>query len=215
MFICHKCGYKDTSEKDVTYCPVCGTNITFPKFKVFLFLFFILLFISIFLTIFSKIFHIITKILIFLIIIFIPLAIGETIERESEHKKREGFRTPNTPNEILKARIPNFKSYDYIYGLDNSEGIKEILIEAHTDGLNIFYKTLSEILTIEYTNIADVVLYHKDKFEFVPTDNIIKYPYVMEIQIKDENLLKSIYISSYKIELDELLKNIKKNRDDA
>ena len=38
MFICHKCGYQDLSDKEKTSCPICGANIIVPKGALILFL---------------------------------------------------------------------------------------------------------------------------------------------------------------------------------
>lgn len=41
MFLCHKCGYRDLSDKEKTSCPICGTNIIVPKCALILFLSFV------------------------------------------------------------------------------------------------------------------------------------------------------------------------------
>ena len=142
MFLCHKCGYKDTSDKQKTNCPICGTNIIVPKCALVLFLSFVSYVVFTFLSMFNDKLNTIAVVSLIVAVVSVPFAIKEAIKRKNEIK--EGFRAPDYPSEIIDGdpRIPDFKSYDYVYGIENDDGVKKILLEPYKDGLNLYYNKL-------------------------------------------------------------------------
>lgn len=198
MFICHKCGYKDMSETNKTNCPVCGTNITVPKFGMILFFALVSFILSCFLSAFNNKLSFMQSLSFIFVVFALPFAIGEAYERG--HEIKDGFRTPNSPNEIINGdnRVPNFKSYDYVYGITPDKGIKKIMLEPYKDGLNYFYNTLSKTEKLDYSDITELIL-HKEN----------KNRYVLEIKTKGNNDIKNLYITADKNELLNLINDIK------
>ena len=233
MFICHKCGYKYYRDKEKTTCPICGTNILMPKHALFLFLSFVGFIVFSILSVFNDKFTIFSYIFITLAVVMTPFAIIEAINRMKETK--DGFRTPDYPSELIngKARVPDFKSYDYVYGLKNDKGVKKILLEVHNDNLNFYYNKLNEIESIDYSEIVGLELHEENELKMSTTKSIIyaallsavggvgagmvggviggienKNRCVLEIQIKHNDELKSLYITSSKPELEKLAVDI-------
>lgn len=233
MFICHKCGYRDFTDNNKINCPVCGENITIPKYELFLFLSLVGFIIFSFLSMFEYSLNIISTIFIILAIIMSPLAIMEAARRTNEIQ--DGFRIPNYPSEIIKGnlRVPDFKVFNYVHGIKDDEGVKKILLETYKDGLNIYYNKLQEIETINYPDIVGLELHEENDLK-ISTPKSIAYAtllgltggfgagmiggalggienknrYVLEIQIKYNDDVSSLYITSDKSELFNLAKEI-------
>ena len=235
MFQCHKCGYKDFSEKEKTHCPICNANITTPKYALILFFSLIGLIVFGFLSVFNDTFYIISNILIAVAVIFTPLAINEAINRKN--KVKDGFRIPDYPSEIINEnlRVPNFESYWYIFGLKNDKGIKNLMLETHDKGLNLFHSNMQEILTINYSDIAGLVLHSKVNTKQYDTKSLLLTAafsaigglsagmlasiiagtetediYFLEIQVKEKDSVNSIYISESKEKLLLLADNLER-----
>ena len=149
MFICHKCGYKDLTDNKKTNCPICGANVIVPKIVLVLFLSFVLYIVFTFLSMFNDKLNTIAVVSLIVAVVSVPFAIKEAIKRKNEIK--EGFRAPDYPSEIIDGdpRIPDFKSYDYVYGIENDDGVKKILLEPYKDGLNLYYNKLGATQKID------------------------------------------------------------------
>ena len=233
MFLCHKCGYKDLSDKEKTNCPICGTNIIVPKCALILFLSFASYIIFTFLSMFNDKLNTIAIISLIIAVISAPVAIIEAIKRKNEIK--DGFRAPDYPNEIINGdpRVPDFKSYDYVYGIKDGEGVRKIMLEPYKDGLNYYYNKLNETQKIDYSNIIGLELHEENELKVSTTKSFVygallgamggigagivggalggiedKNHYVLEIQFKEYHEEKSLYITSNKNELTALAKNI-------
>ncbi len=229
MFICHKCGYKDLSDKEKTSCPICGANIIVPKFALILFLSLVFFIAFTFLSIFEDKLHILSTIFIIIAGISLPFAIMEAIE--NSNKTQDGFKAPDYPSEVQKgsARVPNFKEYDYVFGIRDDAGIKKIMIEVYDEGLNIFYNKLQEIETINYSDITGLEIHSETELKKSTGKSIIygavlgalgglgagmlgatlggidaKEKYVLEIKFNEDNLEKSLYVTSSLAELEVL-----------
>ncbi len=233
MFLCHKCGYRDLSNKNKTSCPICGTNIIVPKCALVLFLSFVSYIIFTFLSMFNDKLNIVAIMSLIVAVICVPFAIKEAIKRKNEIK--DGFRAPDYPSEIIEGdpRVPDFKSYDYVYGITEDEGVKKIMLEPYTDGLNYYYNKLNETQRIDYSDIVGLELHEENELKMSTTKSLVygallgamggigagmvggalggienKNRYVLEIQFKENNEEKSLYITSNKNELISLAKNI-------
>jgi len=233
MFICHNCGYKDYTDNKKTSCPICGTNITIPKSALILFLSFVSYIAFTFLSMFNDKLNIVAIMSLVVAIIFIPFAIKEAIKRKNEIK--DGFRSPDYPSEIIDGdpRVPDFKSFDYVYGLRDDEGVKKILLETYKDGLNFYYNKLHEIETVDYSDIVGLEIHEENELKMSATKSVVyaallgalggigagmvggaiggienKNRHVLEIQIKHENEIKSLYVTSNKSELINFAKEI-------
>ncbi|MBQ8476747.1 hypothetical protein IJ531_06775 [bacterium] len=234
MFICHNCGYKDFSDGKRANCPICAANVTVPKCVSTLFLSLVGFIIFSFLSMMNDKLNIIAIISLFAAILSAPFAIIEAQERKN--KVKEGFIAPDYPGEVINgsARVPNFTSYDYVYGINDDEDIKKILLEAHSDGLNIYYNKLGAIQTIEYKYIKGLVLHEENDLGVSNSKSIIyaallgitggigagiagaviggienKTEYVLEIQFQEDNeAIRCLYITSDKHSLNKLIKNI-------
>lgn len=233
MFLCHKCGYKDLSDKEKTSCPICGANIIVPKYALILFLSFASYIIFTFLSMFNDKLNTIAIISLIIAVISAPVAIIEAIKRKNEIK--DGFRAPDYPNEIINGdpRVPDFKSYDYVYGIKDDEGVRIIMLEPYKDGLNYYYNKLNETQKIDYSNIIGLELHEENELKVSTTKSVVygallgamggigagivggalggienKNHYVLEIQFKEYDEEKSLYITSNKNELITLAKNI-------
>jgi len=185
-------------ETDKTNCPVCGANVTVPKFALILFLSLVFFMTFILLSVFNDKLSFLWYLSLIVAILVFPFAIGEALERNSEIK--DGFRIPNSPDEIINGdnRVPDFKYYDYIYGITPDNGIKKIMLEPYKDGLNYFYNTLSETKKIEYANITELEL-HKEN----------ENKYVLEIKTNGNDDIKNLYITSERNKLINLINEIK------
>jgi len=155
MFVCYKCGYKHYGEK-LTHCPRCGTNITMPKFALALFLsilFFILMLIC---SMFKANLKICADILFVVSIVLIPFTVKEEIKRSSAIK--DGFRVPDTTNEILeeKVRVPDLIKLNYIDGLTFSYDIKHILFDVTTEHIILYIDKRKDPLVMTYDEISDI-----------------------------------------------------------
>ena len=233
MFICHKCGYKDYSDKEKTHCPICGENIIVPKAALILFLSMVSYIIFTILSMFKDKLSIISAIFLVVVVISLPFAIIEAFERKDRIK--DGFRAPDYPDEIIDGdpRIPDFKSYDYVYGIDEDEGVKKILLEPYKDGLNYYYNKLAETQKIDYDDIVGLELHEENELKMSAAKSVVygallgaaggigagmaggalggfesKNRYVLEIQFKKNDRENSLYISSGKNELICLAKDI-------
>lgn len=231
MFICYKCGYKDLSDESKSrFCPVCRADNSIPKCSLVLFLLLLSFIFSTFISFFKDDLDSIYIILIILIGIFIPLSIFENIKRKSHIV--DGFKIPNTPDDIIKRnpRVPQFKEYIYVAGMKNDEGIKKILLEVHDDSLNIYHKKLKEVLAVKYSDIVDLILQNECEFKEsigkgatfgtlfglmggfgvgvlmgILNSFNIKDCLVLEIQFLEDGILKSLYITENKHKLKELV----------
>lgn len=233
MFICHKCGYKDFSNKEKTSCPICGANITIPKSALVLFLSFISYIVFTFSSMFNDKLNVIAIISLIIAVIFTPFAIIEAIKRKDEIQ--DGFRAPDYPSEIIEGdpRVPDFKSFDYVYGITEDDGVKKIMLEPYKDGLNFYYNKLNETQKIDYADIVGLELHEENELRMSTTKSIVygallgamggigagmvggaiggienKNRYVLEIQFNENNEEKSLYITSSKNELVTLAKDI-------
>ena len=173
MFLCHKCGYKDTSDKQKTNCPICGTNIIVPKCALVLFLSFVSYVVFTFLSMFNDKLNTIAVVSLIVAVVSVPFAIKEAIKRKNEIK--EGFRAPDYPSEIIDGdpRIPDFKSYDYVYGIENDDGVKKILLEPYKDGLNLYYNKLGATQKIDYSNIVGLELHEENELKMSTTKSLV------------------------------------------
>ena len=173
MFLCHKCGYKDTSDKQKTNCPICGTNIIVPKCALVLFLSFVSYIVFTFLSMFNDKLNTIAVVSSIVAVVSVPFAIKEAIKRKNEIK--EGFRAPDYPSEIIDGdpRIPDFKSYDYVYGIENDDGVKKILLEPYKDGLNLYYNKLGATQKIDYSNIVGLELHEENELKMSTTKSLV------------------------------------------
>lgn len=233
MFQCHKCGYKDFSDKQKTSCPICGANIIVPKSALVLFLSFVSYIVFTFLSMFSDKLNVIAIISLIIGIISIPFTIIEAINRKNEIQ--DGFRAPDYPNEIINRnpRVPDFESYGYVCGLQNDEGVKKIMIETYKDGLNLYHNKLPEIITVDYSDIVGIELSSdidikqsnaKSLFYGITLGAIgglgagilgaalggvkAKDVYYLELQVKENDNIFSIYLTDDKTRLLTLAKNI-------
>ena len=229
MFICHKCGYKDMSDKEKTSCPICGANIIVPKAALVLFLSLVSFIIFGIISAFNDNLSFIPVISIIIAFIFLPFAVMEAVE--NSNKTQDGFKAPDYPSEVQNgsARVPNFEKYGYIFGLRNDSGIKNIMIEVYKDGLNLYHRNLSEIITINYADIVGIELHSDVEIKQSNVKSIIyagilgaagglgagllggtlgglsaKDIYFLELQIKENDVANSIYITDTKERLVEL-----------
>ena len=237
MFLCHKCGYKDTSDKQKTNCPICGTNIIVPKCALVLFLSFVSYIVFTFLSIFSDKLNTIAVVSLIVAVVSVPFAIKEAIKRKNEIK--EGFRAPDYPSEIIDGdpRIPDFKSYDYVYGIENDDGVKKILLEPYKDGLNLYYNKLGATQKIDYSNIVGLELHEENELKMSTTKSLVygallgamggigagmvgsalggienKNRYILELQFQENGeAVRSLYITSDKYSLQKLAGDIEDN----
>ncbi len=235
MFLCYKCGYKDLSDKEKTNCPICGANIIVPKCALILFLSFASYIIFTFLSMFNDKLNTIAIISLIISFISAPFALIEAFKRKNEIK--DGFCVPDYPSEIINdnPRVPYFKSFDYVYGLKDDEGVRKIMFEPYKDGLNYYYNKLNETQKIDYSNIIGLELHEENELRMSTTKSIVygalfgatggigagivggalcgiknKTRYVLEIQFKECDEEKSLYITSNKNELIALAKDIEK-----
>ena len=229
MFICHKCGYKDMSDKEKTSCPICGANIIVPKGALILFLSLISFIVFCIISVFNDKFNFLAITSIIIAFISLPLAIIEAVE--NSNKTQDGFKAPDYPSEVEKgsARVPNFEKYGYVFGLRNDSGIKNIMIEVYQDGLNLYHKNLIDIITIDYADIVGIELHSDVEIKQSNVKSIIyagilgaagglgagllggtlgglsaKDIYFLELQIKENDVVNSIYITDKKERLVEL-----------
>lgn len=233
MFQCHKCGYKDLTDNKKTSCPICGANIIVPKVALVLFLSFVLYIVFTFLSMFNAKLNTIAVVSLIVAVISVPFAIKEAIKRKNEIK--EGFRVPDYPSEIIDGdpRVPDFKSFDYVYGIKDDEGVKKILLETYKDGLNVYYNKLREIETINYSDIVGLEIHEENELRVSTTKSVVyaallglmggigagmvggaiggienKNRYVLEIQVKYNDEVNSLYITANKSELIKFAKEI-------
>ena len=230
MFICYKCCYKDLSDgNNERYCPICGTDNTIPKCSLILFLLLLSFIIVTFASFNNDDLHSIILMLLVLIGIFIPLAIIESEKRSS--KIIDGFKIPDTPNDIIKqkSRVPNFEEYIYVAGMNNDKNLKKILLEVHDDSLNIYHKKSKEIFAVKYSDIVDLNLQNECEFKDTVGKGAtigtlfglmsgfgagvllgllnsfeVKDRFILEIQFLEDGVLKSLFITENKNKLQRL-----------
>lgn len=161
MFICHKCGYEDFSDKEKTSCPICGANIIVPKSALVLFLSLVSFIIFTFISFFNDKLSFIYVISIIVAFISLPFAVIEAVNNSK--KTQDGFKAPDYPNEVKKgsARVPDFEQFGYAGGLNNDSGVKKVMIEVYQDSLNLYHKNLKEIVSTNYSDIVGIEL-HSD-----------------------------------------------------
>ena len=87
MFLCHKCGYRDLSDKEKTSCPICGTNIIVPKCALVLFLSFVSYIVFTFLSMFNDKLNTVAILSLIVAVISVPFVIKEAIKRKMKLKK--------------------------------------------------------------------------------------------------------------------------------
>ena len=235
MFKCYRCGYEDSSEREKTSCPICGADVLVPKAGLILFLSIISYIFFTFVSFFNDKLGFLSVISIIAVIITCPLAIMEAINRKN--KIRDGFKAPDYPSEVQNgsSRVPDFKFYDYVYGIQNDANVKKILLEAYEDGLNMYYNKLGETKTIDYSDITGIELHSEMEIKHSPSKSLIygaligafggpsagiigcliggtkaKERYVLELKIKDFEGTDSLYITSSKPELMSLAYDIEK-----
>ncbi len=233
MFICHKCGYKDLTDNKKTNCPICGANVIVPKVALVLFLSFVLYIVFTFLSMFNDKLNTIAVMSLIVAVISVPFAIKEAIKRKNEIK--EGFRAPDSPDEIINGnpRVPDFKYFDYVYGLKDDEGVKKILLETYKDGLNVYYNKLREIETINYEDIVGLEIHEENELKMSTSKSVVygallglmgglgagliggtiggienKNRHVLEIQVKHNDEINSLYITENKSQLINFAKEI-------
>jgi len=233
MFKCYKCGYTDSSDKEKTSCPICGTNITVPKSALVLFLSLVGFIVFTLLSMFNDKFGIISNIAIVVGVISLPFAIIEAVKRSNEIK--DGFRAPDYPSEIINGnpRVPDFESYGYVAGLQNDNGVKKIMIETYKDGLNLYHNKLPEIITVDYSDIVGIELHSdinikqsnaKSLFYGVTLGALgglgagivgatlggvkAEDVYYLELQVKENDDVYSVYLTDSKPRLINLAQNI-------
>lgn len=173
------CWVSDHAQIDVavsfngSVCPICGTNIIVPKCALVLFLSFVSYIVFTFLSMFNDKLNTIAVVSLIVAVISVPFAIKEAIKRKNEIK--EGFRAPDYPSEIIDGdpRIPDFKSYDYVYGIENDDGVKKILLEPYKDGLNLYYNKLGETQKIDYSNIVGLELHEENELKMSTTKSLV------------------------------------------
>ena len=230
MFQCHKCGYKNLTDNKKTSCPICGANIIVPKYALILFLSLVAFIVFTFLSMFEHSLNLLSTIFIILAVIMLPLAIINAVSRKNE--VQDGFRAPDYPNEIIEGdpRVPDFKSFDYVYGIKDDEGVKKILLETYKDGLN---NKLKEIETINYPDIVGLEIHEENELRVSTTKSVVyaallglmggigaglvggaiggienKNRYVLEIQVKYNDDVNSLYITANKSALISFAKEI-------
>jgi hypothetical protein len=226
MFICHKCGYEDFSDKEKTSCPICGANIIVPKSALVLFLSLVSFIIFTFISFFNDKLSFMYVISIIVAFISLPFAIIEAINNSK--KTQDGFKAPDYPSEVKKgsARVPDFEQFGYVCGLKNDSGIKKIMIEVYKEGLNLYHKKLNEILTINYSDIVGIELHSDIEIKQSNLKSLMyagvfsavgglgagliggmlggikaKDIYFLELQFKDNGNTYSIYLSDKKSRL--------------
>lgn len=235
MFICYKCGYQDLSDNEKTNCPICGTNILFPKFLVILFLSLVFFIVFGILSVFEDKFNILSILCLVIAFVSSPFAIVEALDRQNEIQ--DGFLAPDYPDEIINGnpRVPDFKSFDYVYGITDDDGVKKIMLEPYKDCLNYYYNKLTETKKIYYSDIVGLELHKENDLKMSTAKGFVygallsvaggigagmvgyalgglecKNRFVLEIQFKEGNREKRFYITSDKNELISLAKDIER-----
>ena len=236
MMTCYKCGYKDYLGRAKTICPVCGTNNTVPKFSLILFLTIILFIILGYCPFFSGNFELYIGLYAMAILSILPFAIKENVVRANEIQ--DGFRIPDYPSEIINGeiRVPDFKSFDYVDGLQYDKGVDKIMLETCKDGLNYYCKNFYKTQKIDYSNITGLNLKEENNLNISKNKGLLyglllgaiggvgaglfggaicsienKKRYVLDIQFKENEENKNLSITSDKCNLINLINDIEDN----
>lgn len=152
-FICYKCKYQHFGEGFI--CPKCNTDNSLPKIGVINFLALLFAVICYIISVFVSKFGIISISLFVLTAILAPFSLMECIVR---NKSNDGFKTPETPNDIIenKVRVPDITTLKYEDGLKFDKGINTLIFDVAPDSLKVCKEGMEEITTISYQNIANM-----------------------------------------------------------
>lgn len=152
-FICYKCKYKHFGEGSI--CPKCNTDNSLPKIGTINLLMLLLAVICYVLSVFISKLGVISISLFVLTAILAPFSLAECITR---NKSNDGFRTPETPNDIIenKVRVPDIVTLKYEDGLKFDKGINALIFDVTPDALKVYKEGMEEISIIDYQNIANM-----------------------------------------------------------
>lgn len=161
-FICYKCKYKHFGEGFI--CPKCSTNNAFPLIGSINLLLIFLAVLCLILSIFIKYCSNISTVLFVISAILSPFSLLECLNRND---KNTGFKTPETPNDIIenKVRIPDLMTFKYEDGLNFDYEIKKIIFDIAPDTLDVYKEGMDIIVNIDYADILNIQIFNDIEFK--------------------------------------------------
>jgi len=161
-FICYKCKYQHFGEGYI--CPKCSTNNAFPLIGSINLLLIFLAVICLILSIFIKFYSSISTILFVVSTILAPFSLIECLKRNDNNS---GFKTPETPNDIIKnkVRIPDLMTFKYEDGLNFDYEIKKLIFDIAPDTLDVYKEGMDIIANIDYADILNIQIFNDVEFK--------------------------------------------------
>lgn len=161
-FICYKCKYQHFGEGYI--CPKCSTNNSFPPIGSVNLLLIFLAVICLILSIFIKCCSNISIILFIGSVTLAPFSLIECLKRNDNNA---GFKTPDTPKDIIenKVRIPDLITFKYEDGLNFDYEIKKLIFDIAPDTLDVYKEGMDIISNIDYTNILNIQIFNDVEFK--------------------------------------------------
>ena len=160
-FICYKCKYKHFGEGYI--CPKCLTNNAFPLIGSVNLLLIFLAVVSLILSIFIKCCSNISTVLFIVSAILAPFSLIECLKRNDNNA---GFKTPETPNDIIenKVRIPDLMTFKYEDGLNFDYEIKKLIFDIAPNTLDVYKEGMETIVNIDYADILNIQIFNDVEF---------------------------------------------------
>lgn len=160
-FICYKCKYQHFGEGYI--CPKCSTNNAFPLIGSINLLLIFLAVVCLILSIFIKFCSSISTILFVTSAILAPFSLMECLKRNDNNS---GFKTPETPNDIIenRVRIPDLMTFDYEDGLNFDYEIKKLIFDIAPNTLDVYKEGMETIVNIDYADILNIQIFNDVEF---------------------------------------------------